>query len=247
MHHGPARRARLSFVASDELHWYEADELEEIPTSPGLYAWYAVPVAGPLDWQPEHDDDGNDLGSQNFGSFLAKHTHRLRSPTLAVQAKGHLWAAWSGSLTEAGTQTLAEHLDQLGGPEAQGPGAKLKWALHNSDARQVLASVLVAASPRLSSPIYIGVAKNLRERLGTHIDNFNAAAELLGTDAALPSELRNKFGGRVAEAGLALDDLRIAALPVPEFAGLSDIDLRNIAEAAEFVLNRWHHPLFGER
>jgi hypothetical protein len=233
-------------VSGEELHWYETDELENIPSTPGLYAWYAVPVAGPPDWQIDLDAQGRDQGGLNFGSFLANHTRRLRSPTLDVDAKGHLWSAWRGSLTETGTQALAGHLERLA-EQGSGPGAHLRWALQHAPARELLASVLVEASPRLSAPIYIGVARNLRERLGQHVEALVRAAELLGDGTALTTELRGKFGGRAVEAGLSMDELRIAALPMPEFEGLAEAELRRIVEAAEFVLNRWHHPLFGER
>lgn len=234
-------------MASDELHWYQTDEVSDIPLEPGLYAWYAVPVAGPLDWQPDFDAEGRDRGGQNFGTFLAKHTLRLRTPTLDIQAKGHLWSSWSGSLTEAGTTALARHLDKLADQATPAAGASLRWALQNGPARERLAAVLVDASPRLSAPIYIGVAKNLRQRLGQHVESLLEAHARLDAGDVLTPRLRGKFGGRAAEAGLSLDDLKIAVLPVPTFAGLSDRDLRRIVEAAEFVLNRWHHPLFGER
>lgn len=230
-----------------ELHWYKTTEADDVPADPGLYAWYAVPVAGRPDWQTEFDAHGQDRGAHNFGSFLAKHTRRLRTPTMTIQAKGHLWSSWSGSLTESGAQILAELLDQLAVQEEPRVASKLHWALRNPSAREVLATVLISASPRLSAPVYIGVATNLRQRLSEHVQALTAATNLLGRAEPLTAELRGSFGGRAAAAGIGIDDLRFAALPVPDFAELTGPELRRVAEAAEFVLNRWHHPLFGER
>lgn len=234
-------------MASGELLWFTTTELDDIPVTPGLYAWYAVPVAGPPDWQAEFDAKGHDRGGHNFGGFLANHTRRLRSPTMSIEAKGHLWSSWTGSLTEAGTQSLAGLLDRLPAQEEPKRAKSLHRALQSASARELLATVLVAASPRLSAPVYIGVAKNLRGRLGQHLEALVKARALLDSGGTLTDQLMSTFGGRAAEAGLGVDDLRIAALPVPQLEGAADLDSRQVAEAAEFVLNRWHHPLFGER
>ena len=238
---------RVAHMAEGELQWFTTTQVDDVPVAPGLYAWYAVPVACPPDWQAEFDAQGQDRGGQNFGSFLAQHTRRLRTPTMRIEAKGHLWSSWTGSLAEAGTLSLAALLERLAGEEEPRLAKNLFWALRNSTARELLATLLIDASPRLSAPVYIGVAKNLRERLSQHLEALVKAHVLLDGGTKLTDELSGKFGGRAAEAGLGVDDLRIATLLVPEFAGLEDNELRRVAEAAEFILNRWHHPLFGER
>ena len=234
-------------MTEGDLLWFKTTELERIPAVPGLYAWYAVPVIGQPDWQTDFDDEGRDQGGQNFSSLLAKHTRRLRTPEMSIDAKGHLWSSWTGSLTETGTQRLAELLDRLAPLEEPQTAKDLHWTMQNSSARQLLATVLLDASPQLSAPVYIGVATNLRRRLSQHIDTLAKARDTINSGARLGDPLRGTFGGRAAEAGLGVDDLRIAVLPVLAFAELSTPDLRRIAAAAEFVLNRWHHPLFGER
>jgi hypothetical protein len=168
-------------------------------------------------------------------------------PTMSIGAKGHLWSSWTGSITETGTQRLAGLLDRLDPQEEPQTARELHWTLQNASARELLARVLHDASPRLSAPVYIGVAINLRRRLSRHIDTLAKARNIIDGGGNLTDVLAHTFGGRAAEAGLGIDDLRIAVLPVPEFAELTENDLRRIAAAAEFVLNRWHHPLFGER
>ena len=230
-------------VGGEELHWYLADELEQVPNRPGLYAWYFVPLAGPLDWAEFIDDQsGSDLGVARFGDFLARHTDRVRLPGLSLRARGHLGADWLGRLDDQSSLTLAQNLRSLadGGP---GRGASVRWALTNADARECLAQVLLSASPRLSPPIYIGVAKNLRGRLDEHMRDYGRAMAQPDDDGDLPS----KFGERAAAAGLRVDELKVAVLPISELENLDDDELRKVAEAAEFVLNRWHRPMLGQR
>lgn len=235
-------------MGSAELHWYRTDQVDAVPTEPGLYAWYAVPTAGSRDWRVDIDSTtGLDRGGRNFGRFLATYTRRLRSPTIRVKAQGHLWSEWAGSLSESGSQMLADHLDALADKSSPSAGKELSWALTSAQTREVLAAVLTEASPRLSAPVYIGVAENLRQRLGKHIDTITKAHAELKASGALTPALRGAFGGRAAEAGLTLADLRVAVLPVPSLGRLGVPDQRRLSEAAEFVLNRWHHPLFGER
>lgn len=233
-------------MPAEEVLWFSAEFTEGIPNEPGLYAWYAVPVAGPPDYGVEHDEHGQDRGGYNFGSFLASHTLRLRSPDLDVSLAGPFWAEWAGSVTEHGYQVLASNMEKLAEGRS-GRGAKLNWALHNSDARERLAAVLEAASPRLSSPIYIGVSVDLADRIRTHLDAHRRAQDSLDVGDDIPDDVAGTFGARAALAEIALDELRVAVLPVPIAAGIALADARKVAEAAEFVLNRWHKPIFGER
>ncbi len=222
---------------------YDADKVDTVPSEPGIYAWYAVPIAGPKDWQVDLDASGHDRGGQNYASFLASHTNRLQHPTLRLDVKWHLWAAWNGELQDEGTSRLAQHIHDL--PNASG-ASDLEWTLGHGPAREVLAQVLVETAPRLTAPIYIGVASVLSERLPQHIKDLAKAGALLSAGKDVPKKLAGKFGGRAAMSGLRIADLKVAVLPLPGLGSkLSDADNRRVSEAAEFVLNRWHHPILG--
>ncbi len=232
--------------ANDCVHWFSADSIDGVVHEPGLYAWYAIPVAGVPDWMVDHDENGLDRGAYNYGSFLANYTERLRGPDLSMSLSGPFWAEWEGKALERGYQVLASNIRVLAeGGSAR--GAKLRWALQNPLARERLAAVLEAASPRLSAPIYIGVSLDLGGRLAEHMETLEKASAFLSVGDEVPQNLVGTFGARAAMAGLTVDELRVAVLPVPAMAGMAAGELRNIAEAAEFVLNRWHKPIFGER
>lgn len=232
--------------ANEEVQWFSADSLEAVANEPGLYAWYATPVAGVPDWMVDHDENGIDQGAHNYGSFLASYTERLRGPDLSMSLSGPFWAEWEGEAVERGYRVLASNIRTLAGGGA-GRGEKLRWALQNPLARERLASVLEAASPRLSAPIYIGVSLDLGGRLAEHVEALSKVLDMLAVGGELPGALSGTFGARAAMAGLTMDELRVAVLPIPAMAGMTFADLRKVAEAAEFVLNRWHKPIFGER
>lgn len=249
---------RLSAVATDpggvsdrellEQPLQGITEIDFTPKRPGIYAWYAVPIAGPLDWGEDFDDEGIDQGGKKFSAFLADHTRMLHHPPVTVGVIWNLWAEWSGTLPESGTQALASAVELVGSLD---PGRKssatLGSVLTNSTKREHLARVLVQASPRLSSPIYIGIAKNLFDRIHTHFANIEEATEYLVTGEDPWQYMKDGFGVRAAAAKLSPASLRFSVLPIPELEGLDDDDLRSVAGAAEYVLNRWHHPILGRR
>jgi hypothetical protein len=160
-----------------------------------------------------------------------------------------LWGGWQGEVVDSGPKRFAEALESLDAPDYPGRGSKqLHWALHNAPAREALSKVVFDAAPRLTAPIYIGVAENLNERLPQHVKKYNGAREqILQGQSISPKQLKD-FGVRAAAAGLRPADLRVGALPITSMAsGLTIGEQRKVAEAAEFVLNRWHRPILGRR
>ena len=231
--------------APSEIKILDLDHLDEAPVGAGLYAWYLVPVAADTDWEADIDDEGNDVGYDTFAAFLSSHTRRYLHPGARTTVKWHLWAEWSGMLQETGIEALANMLAEM--PERGTQAAKLRTVAKTAATRQVLAAVLLAAAPRLVAPVYIGVSKTLRKRLEEHAAAYLDASDRLARDADLPGSIKNTFGSRIAQARVPYETLRVCTLEIEGFDTVDEDDAREIAEAAEFVLNRWHHPLFGER
>ena len=61
------------------------------------------------------------------------------------------------------------------------------------------------------------------------------------------TEVGNTLGARLAAAKIPPEALRITPCPVNSLGGLTDGEWKRIATAAEYVVNRWQHPLFGKR
>jgi hypothetical protein len=237
----------LLAMATTALTLLAADEVDRAEDEPGLYAWYATLVFGTADWQQRLDTTtGSDLGMAAFGQLLAAQTSRLTPPTIRVGAVGHLWARWAGQLDEGGSPEIQKAIAQTHASPAAGPSA-LRKVVQREDLRQATAEVLSTCAPRVSAPIYIGVATSLRARLRQHVASLREGIDAIATNGGMaPDHLRKSFGGRAAEAGFTEDLLSVATFPIAPGALTVD-DRRTIAEAAEFLLNRWTRPILGRR
>lgn len=225
------------------------------PVGPGLYAWYGVVNAGAADWALT-PQNGVDVGEHNSRSLLKSHTHRYEGAELVVRARGHLAADWAGVLKD---QTGAELLDVLETgklPDGDSsPAPKLQTTLQSPAMREAMFQVLQAASPILAAPLYIGVATSLRKRLVTHTRQLSWLWGMVSKDrsylsvAEQDTKSRGTFAFRAVSQGFSVDSVRVSALEISRVAGdgLTDEELRTVAEACEWLLNRWHRPALGRR
>lgn len=217
--------------------WFGINEVTRLPVGAGLYAWYAVPVTGPQDV----------ASSSALGDRLASHTRTFRHQPIALDVRWHLGARWTGEISESGISDFAQLIEDLSTNTRRGPGAELHKALHHALHRPHLAELLLQAAPRLAAPLYVGVAKGLRRRGMDHRRDYeNARAAMQAGDDPLAA-IGDKLGARLAAAKIPPEALRITPCRVDSMDGLTDVEWRRIAAAAEFVVNRWQRPLFGKR
>jgi hypothetical protein len=220
-------------------------DLSLVPSVPGIYAWYLVPGAGAADWRLDLDPStGDDLGFNRLARVYGRHGRRLRHPTMNLDLQMPLWARWQGSIEESGHADFASLIDGLTSASA-GPGAKLRETLRAEKTRSILAELLESAAPRLTAPIYVGVAKNLSSRLSTHVSGFGLCLQARQSGLPTPAAYEGSFAERVTGADIREDDLRFAYLRADPVGALSDVEQRALVEAAEFLINRWHRPIFG--
>lgn len=228
----------------DHAIWTPASDLSCVPHGPGIYAWYGVPNPGKGDYAQVTGLDGEDRGSRVFVEFLQRHTERLRPPELAVTARGGFWAEWSGVLREEGHPRIAAALQEAGA-DAEGP-ARLQKSLQDEKTRQVLAEALQVAAPMAASPLYIGVATSLADRLSTHMRWVGKSLQALDTSGEIPESWANQhFGARAVRAGFRPSTLWVGILAIE--GDLPPAILRDCAEALEWLLNRWYRPLLGRK
>lgn len=217
--------------------WFRLDEVQDLPAGPGLYGWYIVPVAGPNDW----------ASSTHLGSFLSQHTRSLSHPNLVLEVNWHLGAMWDGELVDSGNLMLADQISRLASGESTSPGLDLHKTLNSAVHRPLLAEVLLKSAPRLSPPVYVGISKGLRGRLLEHRGHYEKARQALADGEDPLQVVGNKLGTRLALKEVPPEALRITAFEISGLGHLTEVEWRRLAAAAEFVLNRWSHPLFGER
>ena len=225
-----------------------------MPTLPGLYAWYSVLDVGPPDWEPDLVD-GVDQGAKHSRAALRAHTAKHKGPNLEIDAHGGFSTTWSGHISDSSNLSLQELLD----PELstrterhEPVESKLKTTLDSPVLRRNLFSTLLGCTPVFSSPLYIGVAKDLNRRLGQHTRMLTKLTEVLRMNSEkLTSVLsnpkwKNEFAVRAIKRRLSLENLEVWVFPL-QAAELETDELRIVAEAAEWLLNRWHRPALGRR
>ena len=238
--------ATVPEAATEELLHLPFDRVGDAPRKPGIYAWYAVPNAGPQDWAT----------ADGLRRFLAFHTRRYVTPTLRLDARTTFKRSWSGSLEET---TSAYFDNALGLMEEPGPapthdeaakGKTLSAAVErvcaDEQQREELVAALRAAIPVLASPLYVGISRNLRKRLQSHVRTFEQLESSDATEedvAELLDEDKN-FAARAFSRDFKADMLEVWCMPL-ELADVARAD--DIVKSVEFFLNRWHHPPLGRR
>lgn len=237
---------------------FRCSEIHEVPTGPGLYSWYGLASAGRGDWELRLNGD-QDLGAINSRNFLKRHTSRHAAPSLDVEARGGFSTRWQGEVRAVSADDLLRTLDgalEAGTPaeDDERPAPKLQATLDAPKLREALFGVLDRASPVFSAPLYIGVATSLRTRIEQHTkqllalwDRRSSSAEDLEKETR--DRVRKTFAYRAVSRGFSPDSVEVWTLDLAEIGpeGLSLEDRRIVAEACEWLLNRWHRPALGRR
>ena len=109
-----------------------------------------------------------------------------------------------------------------------------------------------SSTPFAAAPIYVGVAKNLNDRLRQHTEQLFKLAELIRKNPENKRKLlesdKSTFASRALATGFNEDTVVVWTLNLDSlFQGVEREDLRAVAESAEWLLNRWHKPLLGKR
>jgi hypothetical protein len=239
------------------------NELDQAPDAPGLYAWYGVlRSAGRGTWGVEIEH-GADQGVARSRRALHLHTEHFASAPLAVSVESAFSASWSGELkdnTFASLKASLESIEESTLEESDRATApKLQTSLHTPTMRRTLFDVLEKSAPILASPLYIGVAESLRSRLATHSHNIHVHAKRSEKTSdyfknVTDPKTLGTFAFRAVRQGFKPDDLEVWVLDVAAAAAATPSDrgpevhqLREVAEACEWLLNRWHRPQLGRR
>lgn len=236
---------------------YTIAEIGNAPTSPGLYAWYGVVVAGAPDWVMDLHM-GQDRGEQNSRRLLKNHTARYRGPDLNITATGGFSTSWSGRIQDSSNQVLQELLEPTETPavdeDDDAPAPKLRNTLSSPEARKLLFKALKQSAPVFAAPLYIGVAENLLNRLTQHKRRLLKLWDICNKEpgklvALQNTEYQGEFSVRAIERGFSPESVEVWVLALEHLNEdkLSDAQLRTTAEALEWLLNRWHRPPLGRR
>ena len=237
---------------------FSLETVSQAPKAAGLYAWYAGLNAGLKDWELEVVD-GIDVGTDRLRNLLKRHTDRYCFRELETTALGAFSQTWSGHLQDQTANTLRSVLaeptdfqEQANYDQQRAP--KLLSTLESRDKRQLMVKALEIALPVLSAPIYVGVAECLHKRLSQHVREINQLTSSVIKDPAsrqrFRKEKKTNFALRAIAAGFSPENLQVWTFNLDlliEELGSKTQDARTVAEAVEWVLNRWHRPYLGRR
>jgi hypothetical protein len=237
------------------------NRVSDAPQSPGIYAWYGKLDSPIADYKRQIDEAGKDMGEVRFRRLLAKHLERYELAPFILASKGTFGATWAGCMTDNSASVvqravLGEELGEEIDPYIRQFAELLSVVSEKEEYRHALVEVLERAYPAISAPIYIGVAENLRERIGVHVSRYKQLRDAIDGQEENFEKLRQhvkKNGGQFADRailyGFQPDHLFVTILPLDEFVD-EKIPLKKkkqIAEVGEWLLNHWHRPFAGRR
>ncbi len=220
---------------NDELFAFE--EVSDTNREPGLYAWYLRIRPG----------KSNIESPEDFLKALKRITKQIRYPTLPMQLQGHLNMKLKGDLSHI----WYGHDENSFSPQFQ-------EILNRSEERELLGQILELTVPLLTGPLYIGVSKNIRQRLQRHTRLIRKYRQEPQEDTTqdLPIEMEDDsedslqndedFAQRIVGRGINPNNLVVGVVYVshPQF---STERIRKAIETIETLLNRIFYPILGRK
>lgn len=237
---------------------FTTKNMGQVPPHVGIYAWYSRLAVGPADYVVKLQD-GVDIGIDRFRSLLQRHTERHTAAPMITDARGTFSMHYSGVLQDRTAETLKA---ALSGEVVEGPNnyetsrsQSLATAMEQPDLRERLVQALKVSNPVVAAPLYIGISINLKNRLASHTRQLQSFSDLVRRKPEAREELLSNpksFAVRAVARGFTEEHLEVwvldlQALLLDDDEETSPDKLRAVAEAGEWLLNRWHRPYLGKR
>lgn len=213
---------------ANTIELYEWAEIVNVPSKPGVYAWYYRPELTEFDLEEtinrlqSNCKSGNEAdGKKVVETFLAEKIFQyFQEDPYRVKLEGPLKPRYKGELRHAPFPSPAL-IDRI---------------IENPDRLRTIKEVLETSSPEFASPIYIGMSENLGERLEQHRKLIQKCRE----------NKLEKRSGDSREHNFAFQICQRNIVPTRLFVAVRIIDgLDNRYVDIENILNRIHYPLFG--
>jgi hypothetical protein len=215
---------------------YSYNQISDVSSQAGLYAWYMKMQVG----------KANINSPENMAKALCKLAQTVCYPNLEMHVQGHLNLQLKGDLS---------HIWYGHGDNEH--SSTLKDVINNPEGRSILGEIFDLAVPLMSSPLYIGVSKNLKARLQTHArlieaykkDSTRKKSDLdntLPVDDAESLDSDKSFAQRIADRGIDSNRLIVGVMLIEQNKRSPEL-IRRTVEAAETILNRIFYPILGRR
>ncbi|RAJ62735.1 hypothetical protein K376_01463 [Streptomyces sp. PsTaAH-130] len=231
-------------------------DVEQAPESPGVYAWYVKFHASVQDWET-NPVDGRDASIEGFLSLLREYASFYEPLPISLRGSAPYGGRWDGTLElDHGVNHKQSQSSETGAERRENDRRErdreaLENTISSQTGRRALAQLLGRATPVFSSPLYIGVAENLNERLQKHRSNYSRAMEWLRKSPNDMERLREdakNFGQRAASRGIPMENLEAWVIDLKVLESSTSVNsLRESAQSAEWLLHRLFTPVLGRQ
>lgn len=221
-------------------------QLDRAPSSPGIYAWYANVALSESDWKPRMRE-GVDTAETFLINAINDYARAHQHGSIRLRGQGGYHLTWKGELKQ---ENVSDSQEQTSTTNLE---SHLSEISRNPEDRKLLSALLKSAPPVFASPLYIGVATNLKQRLAEHRKAFETASAAIRQRPDRASALQHRgkdLGTRLAGAGIAFEHLECWVLPTADLGVSSSLGTpkqRVVAQAAEWVLQRIFQPVLGRQ
>lgn len=203
-------------------------ELSVAPQTSGIYAWYASLKIGARDLEEFRDAvESKKIEGEDPSAYVEE---RLNSLLFRKYREDDYQIALHGALKPK-YEGLAQHI-----PRAS--SGVVDRLIEDPSRLKVIAESIATAAPFFTAPLYIGMARNLRERLAKHKQIIESLYDSLRT--------RNGLEIKDGDAGFARQVVARGFDPMSLFVYVQEIDVRTNEQVdVESILNRINFPIFG--
>ena len=207
-----------------KLHWHDIKKNNSnIPTGNGVYAWYYSPRLSSYDIDNFYSNNDS-LSEEGIKHFLNKYIFNFFSEEpYEIELSGKLKPKYKGQV---------EHVDLCSKSLIEKISSK-KIGLYD------IQELLTEFSECFLSPIYIGMADNLANRIISHknlIGNYRDSSSFQQNEKEV-SIKDSTFASRVVSRGYISNDLFVIVKELN-----CDEKLENVAEN---IMNRINYPILG--
>lgn len=231
-------------------------EVEQAPESPGIYAWYVTFRASAHDWETR-PVDGHDSSIEGFLGLLREYASYYEPLPITLRGSAPYGGRWDGALELDHGVISRDSYEKDDGSDRREKERReqdreaLDNTISSQTGRRLLAQFLSRTTPVFSSPLYIGVAENLNERLQRHRNSYSRAMEWLRSNPHDVDRLKRDaktFGQRAAARGIAMENLEAWVIDLKELELDASVNsLRESARSAEWLLHRLFAPILGRQ
>ena len=220
------------------------DVNEKAPQKIGLYVWYAHFHAEKADWNSSNAE-GEMHAKNNFSKALINHSAKFNKQKMAVNILANFSTEWKGDLEESPNSRWGNILLN----DCNYKQSNLFWkSIQSDNAREAYIDLLKYSFPFFHAPLYMGIAirQFLVDRLNFHKNKF---IKLYHSKNVNLSNFKNgkDFSERAISFGFCPEDLFCYTISPTNYLeeNISQNQIVNLIESAEWILNRWSTPILG--